>query len=55
MVEIRGPAALPSRRSRNGALARENKPLFSGAFFCWVGRIGGEVRAAQLAESILAR
>lgn len=33
VVEIRGPAALPSRRSRNGALARENKPLFSGAFF----------------------
>lgn len=33
VVEIRGPAALPSRRSRNGALARENKPLFSGAAF----------------------
>lgn len=55
VVEIRGPAALPSRRSRNGALARENKPLFSGAFFWGGGRIGGEVKAAQLAESILAR
>lgn len=37
VVEIRGPAALPSRRSRNGALARENKPLFSGAFFFFFG------------------
>lgn len=54
VVEIRGPAALPSRRSRNGALARENKPLFSGAFFGG-GRIGGEVKAVQLAESTPAR
>lgn len=43
VVEIRGPAALPSRRSRNGALARENKPLFSGAFFGgWTDRWRGE-------------
>lgn len=42
VVEIRGPAALPSRRSRNGALARENKPLFSAAPFL-DGRRGGEV------------
>lgn len=38
VVEIRGPAALPSRRSRNGALARENKPLFSAALVFRVDR-----------------
>lgn len=53
VVEIRGPAALPSRRSRNGALPRENRPLFSAALFL-EGHRGGEVEALQLAESVLA-
>lgn len=49
VVEIRGPAALPSRRSRNGALARENKPLFSAAgfFFGWTDRWRGEGAAVS--------
>lgn len=42
VVEIRGPAALPSRRSRNGALARENRPLFSAAPSGWTDRWRGE-------------